>query len=190
MDKTVVGLVRTLETAQQVRIELIEAGVDRDRISLLSHNDEGRFDHHLDPENHGDKVANRGLEGALGGAALGGIGGLILSLTALAVPGIGPLVAAGPIVSIITGAGLGTMGGGLIGVLTGLGVEEDEAEYYAEGIRSGGVLVSATVPEDLQIPVRHIMEKNGLVDVQERTDEWKTLPSDADIPPAKDTDNL
>src|SRR5690606_38716981 len=114
----------------------------------------------MEPGEHmGSEMGSGAAEGAgVGagiGAVLGGLGGLLVGLGALTIPGIGPVIAAGPLAAALTGlagAGAGAVAGGvtggLIGALTGLGVPEENAQYYAEGIRRGGVLVTARVADN------------------------------------------
>ena len=76
------------------------------------------------------------------GAALGGATGLLAALASLAIPGVGPIIAGGVLGTTLAGAGIGAAAGGLIGALTSLGLSEEDARYYEEGIRSGGTLVT------------------------------------------------
>src|SRR6187399_2014750 len=80
--------------------------------------------------------------GASAGAAVGGVLGWLVGIGALAIPGIGPLVAAGPIVAALAGAGAGGATGGLVGGLVGAGIPEVEAKRYAGRLREGGCLLS------------------------------------------------
>jgi hypothetical protein len=114
------------------------------------------------------------LAGAGAGAAFGGLAGLLLSVAPLAIPGIGPIIAAGPIAAALTGAGIGAVAGGLIGGLTNLGVPEEEAHYYAEGVRRGGILVTVAAESDTQADkAAGIMRQHGAVDIDQRATEWK-----------------
>lgn len=81
------------------------------------------------------------------GAALGGAAGLLTGLGLMAIPGVGPVVAAGWLVATLAGAAAGGLAGGLIGGLTQAGVSEQDANVYAEGVRRGGTLVTARVPD-------------------------------------------
>jgi hypothetical protein len=97
-----------------------------------------------------DGVDDRAEGAATGGgigAALGGAAGLLTGLGLLAIPGVGPVVAAGWLVATLAGAAAGGLAGGLIGALTQAGVSEQEANVYAEGVRRGGALVTARVPD-------------------------------------------
>jgi hypothetical protein len=105
----------------------------------------------LFPENVGNKEmghekATKAPEGAAGGAGtgavLGGTLGWLVGIGALAIPGLGPFIAAGPIIAALAGAGVGGAVGGVVGGLVGLGVPEYEAKRYEGFIRQGGILMS------------------------------------------------
>jgi hypothetical protein len=104
--------------------------------------------------------------GAGTGAAVGGVLGWLVGVGALAIPGIGPLVAAGPIVAALAGAGAGGATGGLVGGLIGAGIPEVEAKRYAGRIREGGYLISVHC-DDKQWAKRaeEILEATGGRDV-------------------------
>jgi uncharacterized membrane protein len=163
MAKTVIGLFDRMDDARQVVQALIDDGFERDDISLVSRQE-------------GEYVTERGEErtsGAAVGAALGGVEGLLVGLGALAIPGIGPVIAAGPLATALAGAGLGAAAGGLIGALTDLGVPEEEAHYYAEGVRRGGVLVAVDTDDQRADRAAEIMERSGAIDVDERATHWR-----------------
>jgi hypothetical protein len=109
-----------------------------------------------------------------GGALFGGLGGLLIGLGALAIPGLGPIVAAGPIATTLAGAGIGAAGGGLIGALKDAGVPDEEAGVYAESIRRGGTMVTVRAPEVLRDRVADILDEHGAVDVDERASSYRT----------------
>jgi hypothetical protein len=113
------------------------------------------------------------LAGALTGGAIGGLAGVLLGLGAFAIPGIGPIIAAGPIVAGLTGAGIGAVVGGLTGALVSWGIPEEEAGYYAEGIRRGGTLVGVKTDESRVDQAVNIMNDHGPVDVTERSEFWR-----------------
>jgi uncharacterized membrane protein len=107
------------------------------------------------------------------GAAIGGLGGLLVGLGALAVPGVGPVIAAGPLLAALTGAGVGAVTGGLVGALVDLGIPDEEAHVYSEGLRRGHVLVIAQVPDASVNAVTSMMERPGLVDIHRQADSWR-----------------
>jgi uncharacterized protein (TIGR02271 family) len=113
------------------------------------------------------------VEGALAGGVIGGLAGLLLGLGAFAIPGIGPIVAAGPLVSALVGAGVGAAGGGLLGALVGWGIPETEAGYYAEGIRRGGTLVAVRAQEHQVDRIVDVMNMHNPVDIEERSEGWR-----------------
>jgi hypothetical protein len=115
----------------------------------------------------------RPAKGAVAGAVVGGGAGLAASLAGLAIPGIGPIIAAGPIVATLAGAGTGAVAGGLIGGLVDLGVPETDAEYYAEAVRRGGALVTVRADESRAEEAADIMRSRGAVDIERRVERWR-----------------
>jgi hypothetical protein len=92
----------------------------------------------------------------------------------LAIPGIGPIVAAGPLAAALAGAGVGAVAGGLIGGLTGAGVSEEDANYYAESVRRGGALVTVRADDARADEAARIMRTHGAVDIERRADQWRS----------------
>jgi len=143
-------------TAQQVVRDLESAGLRSNDISIVASN----ADNWYEPAGGKRKIADRkdtdhdgtddrveGAEAGAGiGAAVGAAGGLLAGLGLLAIPGIGPVVAAGWLAATATGAVAGGAAGGAIGALTQAGISKDDAPVYAEGLRRGGTLVTARVP--------------------------------------------
>jgi uncharacterized protein (TIGR02271 family) len=174
MAKTVVGLLDNIGEAQAVVRDLVASGIDRDDIGFMANQKQTvPASAHLN-ESEGGDTASGALAGAGTGAAIGGVAGLALALAPLAIPGIGPIVAAGPIAAALTGAGIGAVAGGLIGGLTRLGVPEEEAHYYAEGVRRGGILVTVAAESDAQADTAvEVMKRHGAVDIDERATQWK-----------------
>jgi hypothetical protein len=111
--------------------------------------------------------------GATVGTVLGSGAGLLAGLGLLAIPGLGPVVAAGWLVATVTGAGVGAAAGGLIGGLTGAGLSADEAETYAEGVRRGGTLVTVRADDARAERVLAILERAGSIDLDERAEGWR-----------------
>jgi hypothetical protein len=112
--------------------------------------------------------------GAVTGGVVGGAAGLAASLMGLAIPGIGPIIAAGPIVATLTGAGVGAVAGGLIGGLTDMGVSRPDAEYYAEQVRRGGALVTVRADDARAERAADIMRAHGAIDIERRAEQWRT----------------
>ena len=110
--------------------------------------------------------------GAGVGATVGGVVGILTGLGIMAIPGIGPLVAAGWLATTLAGAGAGAVAGGLVGALTGAGVSREEAEVYEEGVRRGNTLVSVRADE-ADIPrIEAILDRRATTDWRARRDEY------------------
>lgn len=127
-----------------------------------------------------DSAAEGAGVGAGVGAVIGGLGGLLVGLGALAIPGIGPVVAAGPLAAALTGlagAGAGAVAGGvtggLLGALVDMGVPEENAHYYAEGVRRGGTLVTLRVSDDRTNEAVEILNRHDPVDINDRINIWR-----------------
>ena len=117
--------------------------------------------------------SNAVAEGALAGGALGGVAGLAASLMGLAIPGIGPILAAGPIVAALAGAGAGAVAGGLISGLAELDIPESEAQNYAEAVRRGAALVTVCADSTRAHEARAIMRDQGAFDIKNRVEQWR-----------------
>jgi hypothetical protein len=160
--QTVTGLYDNYDDARTIVNKLEDAGISSSDITIV-----GRAEEASEPN------AEEGVATGVGvGAVAGGAGGLIAGLGILAIPGLGPVVAAGWLVSTIVGAAAGAIAGGaavgIIGSLIGAGVEKDEAHVYAEGIRRGSTLVSVRVDEDKVAIVRSIIKDDTLSDLEAR----------------------
>jgi len=174
MKKTIVGYFDQYAQAQDAVRSLVDTGFSRSDISLVASDPTGEYA-------KSDAVTSTDLgatsytaAGAGTGAVLGGIGGLLVGIGALAIPGIGPVIAAGPIVTTLLGAGVGAAAGGLIGVLIDAGIPEDEAQYYAEGLRRGGAVITVSTEDEMMVErATNIFERNGAVDIDRRADEWR-----------------
>jgi len=179
MAKSVVGLFDTQTEAQSVLQDLVDHGFTRESISLVANNaDKSYGDHDTTGTTTGATAASTGtgsaaVHGAETGAVVGGIAGLLVGLTPLLIPGIGPIVAAGTLATILTGAGIGAVAGGLIGALTHIGVPHEEAEYYNEGVRRGGTLVLVNTPDNLVDTAVDIFHKHGAVDIEQRGEQYR-----------------
>ena len=169
MTTTVSALYDDASGAHNAVRDLVDNGFGRDRISVVASDAAGNY-----VEYHGKSIPDAdGLEGAVAGALLGGLGGLVVGLAALAVPGIGPVLAAGPIASAIVGAGVGAVTGSLIGALIDLGIEETAAEYYAEGVRRGGILVTVQAEPGQSDLALALLDRHNPVDLEDRAGRWR-----------------
>lgn len=177
MAKTIVGSFDSFEEAQEVLRDLQQRGFARDDISVIANNASGQYGGEGQlPRDAAASVSDTGASTATGAAAggvLGGAAGLVVGLMGLAIPGIGPIIAAGPIAAALAGAGVGAVAGGLIGGLTGVGVSEDDAQYYAESVRRGGALVTVRADDARADEAASAMRGRGAVDIERRVEQWK-----------------
>jgi hypothetical protein len=126
--RTVVGMFRRRDSAEAAIREIKAAEFTEDQIGLAMHDTEP-----------GATPADGAAAGALSGGVLGGLMGLLGSLL---IPGLGPVVIGGVLASTLAGAGIGAATGGLIGALVSLGVPEEDARHFDEGLRAGAILVT------------------------------------------------
>ena len=174
MRKTIVGYFDQYAQAQEAVRSLVDTGFSRSDISLVASDPTGEYAKSSVVTSTDPGTTSYTAAGAGTGAVLGGIGGLLVGIGALAIPGIGPVIAAGPIATTLLGAGVGAAAGGLIGILIDIGIPEDEAQYYAEGLRRGGAVVTVSTEDEMMVErATNIFERNGAVDIDRRADEWR-----------------
>ncbi len=172
MSKTVSALFDHYSEAGAAVDDLEQIGIHRDEISVVASNAHGQ---HQEVREAGDHA---GLgAGATAGAAIGGAGGLLAGLGLLAIPGLGPVVAAGWLaataVGVGVGAAVGSATGGIVDALKSAGHSDEEANFYAEGVRRGGTLVSAKVPDDRIADAEAVLRRHKAVDRQVRSDLYR-----------------
>jgi uncharacterized membrane protein len=176
MANTIVALYDDMDTAHKVVRDLRDAGFSNDRISLVAQDGSGEHSKNLGKTDTADGAST----GAGVGAVVGGIGGLLVGLGALTIPGIGPVLAAGPLATAVTallgagaGAVAGSVAGGLLGALIDLGIPEEHAGYYAEGVRRGGALVTVEADDQSLERARGLMNRYHPVDIHQRAEAWR-----------------
>ncbi len=178
--KNVVGLFDNASDAQGALQDLKNAGFSGTDISFVANNSRNEYGD-VDTTGRSDTgtEAEEGAGfGATGGAVLGGLTGLLVGLGALAIPGIGPVVAAGTLATALgstaVGAGIGAAAGGLVGALVGAGVPEEHANLYAEGVRRGGALITVQAGSDEEADrAADIMDRHDVVDIDRRGEEYR-----------------
>ena len=170
MAKAIAGFFRTQAEGEAAKNALYEAGFSRDEVGFVAGDTRG----HTTPA-VGPVLKDAGTESEAGtDAFLGGAIGLTAGVIAFAIPGIGPLIAAGPLAAAIGGLTAGVAAGGIIGLLKDHGVSEEEAEFYAEGVHRGGALVTVHgVTEDREKSARKLLDEAGAIKVEELADEWR-----------------
>jgi hypothetical protein len=174
MTVTVSRLYDNYADAQKAVQRLEAAGVPHSDISIVANNSDNWYGgDKVDRDGDGvDDRAEGAGKGAGIGAGLGGAAGLLAGLGLLAIPGLGPVVAAGWLAATAVGAAAGAATGGIVGALTEAGVSKDEAPLYAEGVRRGGTLVSARVPDADRARLDAILNASS-VDLRERSAAWQ-----------------
>ena len=175
MATTVSALFDSYGEASAAVERLKQSGIaDRD-ISIFS-NDAKLDRSSYQPYRNGDADRNDAAEGAASGAGLGAAAGatagLLAGLGIIALPGLGPIVAAGWLASTLVVAGAGGAAGGILGSLVGAGVPDDDAHAYAEGLRRGGTMVTARVSETQAAQARAILNQ-GSYDLAQRRQAWR-----------------
>ena len=155
----------TYGQARQVVTDLEAAGVPDSKISLVANK-------HVSAEYDDVDEVSGAATGAGIGAAVGGAGGLLAGLGIMAIPGIGPVVAAGWLATTLVGAVAGAATGGLVGALVDAGVSKEDAEIYSEAIRRGGTLVTVQAEDSMVSKVDAILDRHQPVDPLSRRKEY------------------
>jgi len=157
------GIYRSRASAEQGVDALIQNGFRNEDISVLLPENVGTKDfvHQKDT-----KAPEGTTTGATAGGVIGGTLGLLAGIGALAIPGLGPFIAAGPIMGALAGLGAGGAVGGLIGALVGMGIPEYEAKRYEGMVREGGILCSVHCDNsDWVKRAKDILERTGAQDI-------------------------
>jgi hypothetical protein len=178
MTVTITRLYDNYADGERAVRRLEEAGVSHSDISIIANNSDNwysqdRDGRKVDRDRDGvdDRAEDAGKGAAVGGT-LGGLAGLLAGLGMLAIPGLGPVIAAGWLASTAAGAAAGAAAGGIVGALTESGMSREEASQYAEGVRRGGTLVSVKVQEQDRARITAILDQSS-VDVRERSAAWR-----------------
>jgi hypothetical protein len=173
MTATISRLYDNYSDAQTAVQGLEAAGVPHADISIVANNSDGWYDGKKDKDGDGvDDRAEAAGKGAGIGAGLGGAAGLLAGLGLLAIPGLGPVVAAGWLAATAVGAAAGAATGGIVGALTEAGVSKEDAPLYAEGVRRGGTLVSAKVADADRTRLDAILNRSS-VNLRDRSAAWQ-----------------
>jgi hypothetical protein len=163
MNKAVIGIVQTMPQAETIVSSLQKAGFPSQEISVLFPNKSGTKDF---AHEHHTKAPEGAIGGAGAGGVLGGTLGLLAGIGALAIPGLGPFIAAGPLLAALSGAAAGATVGGIAGALVGLGIPEIEAKIYEGKIRGGNLLIAVHSPDaELRKRADEILKANGAQDI-------------------------
>lgn len=162
-NSVVYGIYATRAMAETGVDRLLADGFRSEDLSVLMQDNAGTKDF---AHEKATKAPEGTATGAVAGGVIGGTLGLLAGIGALAIPGLGPFIAAGPIMGALAGVGSGGVVGGLIGALVGMGIPEFEAKRYEGRVKSGGILLSAHCDNsDWVSKAKDILKQTGAEDV-------------------------
>src|SRR5258705_9087797 len=180
MTVTISRLYDDYSAATQAVRDLEAVGLNPNDISIVANNADNWYQDkrsrkmdRVDRDHDGTDDRVEGAEAGAGiGAVVGGTAGLLAGLGILAIPGVGPVVAAGWLAALAAGAVAGGAAGGIIGALTQSGVSKEDAHVYAEGVRRGGTLVVARVPDGERTRYEAILDRSA-VNIRDRGEAYR-----------------
>src|SRR5512140_2280967 len=159
----VFGIYKSGAQAERAVDQIVAAGFSNNDISVLLPDNQSSKDF---AHEKNTKAPEGTTVGVTAGGAVGGTLGLLVGIGALAIPGLGPFIAAGPIMATLAGLGAGGAVGGLIGALSGMGVPEYEAKRYEGRVKEGGVLLSAHCNTSAEIETaKDVLKRTGAEDI-------------------------
>jgi len=158
MKKSVIAILDSQLKTENAVNALQKRGVPSSAISVLLPDKDGTRDF---AHEHNTKAPEGAVAGAGTGGVIGGTLGVLAGIGALAIPGLGPFIAAGPLMAALSGAAAGAAIGGIGGALIGLGIPEHEAKFFNEEINQGGILVGVYAHKDRVHLAREVLESSG-----------------------------
>src|SRR5688572_16679513 len=176
MSKAVFCLARDREHASNIVDQLKNSGFPNTDISVLMSDkrDSREFAHEKET-----KAPEGAVTGAVTGGAVGGVLGWLLGIGALSIPGLGPFIAAGPIMAALSGTAVGAAAGGITGALIGMGIPEYEAKRYEQNVKEGKVLVSVHADDGDEVRrAKEIFERSGAEDIASAEEEGTAKRTD------------
>ena len=173
----VFGIYNSRSHAEDAVNRIVNAGFTNNDISVLLPDAQSSKDFAHEKDTKAPEGATVGVSA---GGAVGGALGLLAGIGALAIPGVGPLIAAGPIMGALAGLGVGGAVGGLIGALVGMGIPEYEAKRYEGRIKSGGVLLSVHCDTSDEISLaKQLLKETGADDIASSGEEGVRADNEA-----------
>jgi hypothetical protein len=167
-NKAVFGIYTTRRQVENAVDELKAAGFRNTDISVLFPENVGTKDFAAQKET---KAPEGATAGAVSGGVIGGALGWLAGIGSLAIPGVGPFIAAGPIIGALSGMGVGGALGGIAGALIGMGIPEYEAKRYEGRIQHGGILLSVHADDSQWVDrAKKILENTGAEDISSSTE--------------------
>lgn len=163
MKDSVYAIASTLEQAEAIVLNLKQQGFPSDSISVLLPDKLGSKDF---AHEHNTKAPEGATAGGVAGLGVGAVLGWLAGIGTLAIPGLGPFIAAGPIMAALGGAAVGGAAGGIVGALVGMGMPEFEAKRYDAKIRDGNILISVHVETSEQRSLaKDILKRHNADDI-------------------------
>src|SRR5690349_18174619 len=163
MSRSVICIAKSESQAINIASQLKAAGFSQNDISVLFPDRTGTRDF---AHEQNTKMPEGAAAGASAGGAIGAGLGWLVGIGTLAIPGLGPFIAAGPIMAALSGAAAGAALGGVTGALIGMGIPEMEAKQYEGKIKGGNILLSVHVEDgDMQSRAKKILERHGATDI-------------------------
>ncbi|MEA5447826.1 signal transduction histidine kinase (STHK), LytS [Leptolyngbya sp. CCNP1308] len=196
--KRVMGVFKRREDLESALQALKDAGVEKERISLLARHIEDVKGAEEISDGEGNEAKEGAGIGATTGTVLGGIGGFLIGAGVLAIPGVGPVLAAGAgiseIAATLAGAGIGAASGGLVGALVGAGIPEDKAKVYNQRFEAGDYLLMVDGTPDNLRQVASILrdrraEELGVYDAPDLAQSKQTTPGHSASVGTRDIDS-
>ena len=175
MKKSVLAILDSQLRTETVVSELQQRGIPSSAISVLLPDKQGTRDF---AHEHNTKAPEGAVAGAGTGGVIGGTLGVLAGIGALAIPGAGPFIAAGPLMAALSGAAAGAAIGGIAGALIGLGIPEMEAKRYEGKVRGGNILIAIHVEDsDQQKAAEEVLKRESARDISTTTE--SSVPRDA-----------
>src|SRR5208282_3775041 len=175
----VFGIYQDAVQAEYTVDQLLAAHFHNDAISVLLPDNESTKDF---AHEKNTKAPEGTVTGVTAGGAIGGTLGLLAGIGMLAIPGVGPFIAAGPIMGALAGLGVGGAVGGLIGALVGMGIPEYEAKRYEGRIKEGGVLLSVHCDTEEEIArAKDLLKHTGAQDIASSAEATADYPSTSSV---------
>jgi len=180
----VFGIYKTTLQAEDAAAKLTAAGFSNQDISVLVPDNE--YTHREFAHEKNTKAPEGTATGAVAGGMLGGTLGLLAGIGSLAIPGVGPLIAAGPIMAALAGAGAGGAVGSFVGALSGMGIPEYEAKRYEGHVKDGGILLSVHCDTSDEVKLaKEMLERTGAKDISsagEKSASTHRIDSKSELP--------
>jgi hypothetical protein len=180
-NRAVFGIYSTTAETERAVNALLQSGFSSQDVSVLMPDQQSTREFAV----HKDTKAPEGATaGATTGGVIGGALGILVGLGSLAIPGVGPFIAAGPLVAGLAGLGAGGAVGGLIGALAGMGIPEYEARRYEGRVKDGGVLLSVhcETPGEV-LRAKEVLKTTGAADIASSTESAGVRAPEKDTAP-------